>query len=98
MIKVLATKTFTSGAQLSKLEYVKDDVKIVFYVRENVERVEGLLKELQTNERFQFLEVCAAPEHVAEVTGIVEIEDSVKRKVRPSSDFTVEWAEAHLAS
>lgn len=98
MIKVLATKTFLSGAQLSKLEYTKGAVKIVFYVRENVERVEGLLTEHQKNVRFQFLEVCTAPEHVAEVVQIVELEDSVRRTVRPSPDFTAEWAEAHLSS
>jgi hypothetical protein len=89
MIKVLASKVFPSKATLTKFEYVKDEKRIVFYVRENV-------RTFNPGGPIQVLEVCAPAEHLTEVIAIVELEDHLKRNAYAAPDFTEAWAEGHL--
>jgi len=89
MIKVLASKVFPSKATLTKFEYVKDENRIVFYVRENV-------RTFTPGGPIQILEVCAPADKFTEVVAIVELEDSLKRNAYQAEDFTEAWAEGHL--
>jgi hypothetical protein len=89
MIKVLSSKVFPSKATLTKFEYVKDDNRIVFYVRENV-------RVFNPGGPIQVLEVCAPADKLTEVISIVELEDHLKRNAYVAPDFTEAWAEGHL--
>lgn len=97
-IEVLISKTFPSGAKLTKVKVLGR----IAYVREN-----AWLTDLGTTG--QVLELCVpnAPDEVwSDIEKVVHLEDDLRRYVytpsyfarlsgRPS-DFTPEWAEAAL--
>lgn len=86
MVKVVLCKRFPSGAQISKFEHRKNGQVTVFYVREAV------------RDHRQVLELCCVPNDLfTEIQAIVAMEDSVRREVFPSNEFTQAWAEEMLA-
>lgn len=88
MLEVIGSKMYPSRAQLTKVKHTDDHTKavMVFYVRENV-----------TPEGKQVLELLADESDWSRAAGIVGCEDSLKRQILKSPEFTVEWAEAELA-
>lgn len=88
-LEVLGSKMYPSKAQLTKIMF-RDLIRkteLVFYVREN------------TKAGVQILELlCEDPDPAKweQARQIVALEDSMKREVVSSPEFTVEWAEAEL--
>jgi len=86
-IELVATKTFPSGAQLTK---VRIDGQVC-YIRENAVAVSKVQSE-------QILEICAPDWIWDRASQVVALEDSLKRRIQKNMDFTEEWAEKELAS
>lgn len=84
-IEVVASKRFPSGAQLTK---AKVD-GVFFYIRENAIAVSKFQSE-------QVLEILA-PDHMWErCCQVVQVEDSLKRRIMKNPEFTLLWAETEL--
>jgi hypothetical protein len=84
---VVATKTFPSGAKLTKATVDQT----VCYIREAAIAVSKFQSE-------QILELWAPDWIWDRCAQVIKVEDSLKRDIRRNPDFTPEWAEGWLAS